>query len=129
MRKLRTLWPVTLMAAFAFTFGCSDDSPGHNNTGDGGVDGRVDAAVPNCEMDPPDPELLLPAGPHPEEGTILIGGRLITPAGDLVPLDGFPINVKLLPSGDHLLVTEAGGPGFGSGKGSRRKMWRGRRGR
>ncbi|MFH2010520.1 MAG: bifunctional YncE family protein/alkaline phosphatase family protein [bacterium] len=109
MRTLGTPWLVALLSAGALLLGCSDDSPGGNdNAADAGVDGRADAAVPNCEMDPPDPELLLPAGPHPEEGTILIGGRLITPAGDLVPLDGFPLNVWLLPSGDHLLVTEAG---------------------
>ena len=39
---------------------------------------------------------------------MLVGGRLVTPVGDLTPLDGLPINIHLLPGGDHLLVTESG---------------------
>jgi YVTN family beta-propeller protein len=97
------LWVLVVGGA---TAGCEGDKPGD---GDGGVDaGAVDSAVPNCEVDPPGSELLLPAGPHPDGGWVLIGGRRITPVGELVDLDGFPLGCKLLPSGDHLVVTEAG---------------------
>lgn len=94
-----------VMALLVPTAGCGGDKPGGS---DAAVDARVDSAVPNCEVDPPDPEALLPAGPHAGGGWVLIGGRRITPIGDLVALDGFPLGCKLLPSGDHLMVTESG---------------------
>ncbi len=90
--------------------GCPGDRAGG---GDGAVDGgegdgRVDAAVPNCVVDPPGPAAALRPGPDPDGGWILIGGRRITPVGSLTPLDGFPLGLKVLPSGDHAVVTEAG---------------------
>ncbi len=90
--------------------GCPDKKPGDDDAAvdAGDTDARADAAVPNCEVDAPDPEALLPPGPDPDGGWILIGGRRITPIGTLVPLDGFPLGLKLLPSGDHLIVTESG---------------------
>jgi len=83
------------------TTGCDKGKPGDPDAG-------MDSAVPNCEVDPLDPEALLPTGPHPDGGWVLIGGRRITPVGDLVALEGFPLGLKLLPSGDHLIVTESG---------------------
>jgi YVTN family beta-propeller protein len=72
--------------------------------------GQADAGppVPNCEVDPPLPEAERRVGPHPEGGYVLVGGQRLTPAGRLTPLDGMPINITPLPSGEHLLATEAG---------------------
>ncbi|MDX9999875.1 MAG: alkaline phosphatase family protein [Polyangia bacterium] len=107
---IRNYCPVAfflVLALWVFGLGtaCSDDDhPGQ----DAGIDARPDAAIPNCTVDPPDPEALLPAGEHPEEGVLLIGGRKITPLGTLVPVGGHPINVKVLPGGEHVVVTESG---------------------
>ncbi len=67
-----------------------------------------DAAVVNCQVQDPDPEAERTAGVHPDGGYVLIGGRRITPYGQLVPVGGHPINVKALPGGEYALVTESG---------------------
>jgi YVTN family beta-propeller protein len=59
-----------------------------------------------CELAAPNPEALRSAGPHPDGGYVLIGGRLITPAGDMVPLGGFPM--AFLPLGDRYLAVTDG---------------------
>ena len=59
-----------------------------------------------CEVAAPSDEALRPAGPHPDGGYVLIGGRLITPAGDMVPVGGFPM--ALLPLGDRYLAITDG---------------------
>lgn len=104
---MRFFTTLLVMALLVPTAGCPEKKPGDD---DAAVDGdaRVDAAVPNCEVNALDPEALLPPGPHPDGGWVLIGGRRITPVGDLVPLDGFALGSKLLPSGDHLMVMESG---------------------
>jgi YVTN family beta-propeller protein len=65
--------------------------------------------VVTCEVAPPGAEALRPAGPHPDGGWVLIGGRRITPTGDLVPLGGFPL--ALLPLGDRYLAITDGAKG------------------
>jgi YVTN family beta-propeller protein len=62
--------------------------------------------VPTCELAAPGPEATRPAGPHPDGGYVLIGGRLITPAGDMVPLGGFPLALATL--GDRYLAVTDG---------------------
>jgi YVTN family beta-propeller protein len=62
-----------------------------------------------CEVALPNAEAQRPAGPHPEGGWVLIGGRLITPVGDQVPLGGFPM--ALLPLGDRYLAVTDGAYG------------------
>lgn len=107
MRPAHHLSFLACFATLLVLFGAAcweDNSPGQ----DAGPDARADAAVPNCTVDPPPAEALLTAGEHPEGGHLLIGGRRITPAGTLVPVGGHPINVKVLPGGDHVLVTESG---------------------
>ena len=58
---MRYFTALLLLAMLVPTTGCDEEKPGDS---DAAVDGdaRVDAAVPNCEVDSLDPEALLQAG-------------------------------------------------------------------
>jgi DNA-binding beta-propeller fold protein YncE len=52
----------------------------------------------NCTVGEPSAEAKVPAGPRADGSVILPGGRAITPAGSVLPLGGFPLALRMLPS-------------------------------
>jgi YVTN family beta-propeller protein len=65
--------------------------------------------TPTCTAEAPSAEALRPAGPHPDGGAVLIGGRRITPSGEQVTLGGFPL--ALLPLDERLVAITDGAYG------------------
>ena len=54
------------------------------------------------------PELSAAAGPLADGNGVLPNGRKVTPIGEQVPLDTFPLNLAFTPDGRFLLVTNDG---------------------
>ncbi|NMB74340.1 MAG: beta-propeller fold lactonase family protein [Myxococcales bacterium] len=54
------------------------------------------------------PEAKLPAGPDGLGGTVIPGGRRVTPAGSEIELGSFPTNARLSPDGRWLAVVNCG---------------------
>jgi YVTN family beta-propeller protein len=65
--------------------------------------------TPTCEAEAPSAAAQLPAGPHPDGGFLLIGGRRITPQGEQIALGGFPMAMARL--GDRFVAITDGAYG------------------
>jgi hypothetical protein len=60
----------------------------------------------NCSASAPTADAMKPAGRDSDESAILPGGRHVTPVGTLVDVGGFPMSMRLLPGGKHLVVSD-----------------------
>src|SRR5450432_2554344 len=74
------------------------------------TDGGPPAPWPvTATLNPAPADGLLPAGPAQDGlSAILPGGRKITPVGTQIAVGGFPIGMRILPGGAHMIVTDAG---------------------
>jgi DNA-binding beta-propeller fold protein YncE len=64
--------------------------------------------VVNAQLTEAPPEARLPAGPLGDGRVVLPGMRRLTPSGTQLEVGGFPMALRLLPGGKHLLVGDAG---------------------
>jgi YVTN family beta-propeller protein len=60
---------------------------------------------PNCRAGTPSDEAQKPPGSD-GMSAILPGGRAITPAGTLLDVGGYPLNLRVLPGGRYVVVTD-----------------------
>jgi DNA-binding beta-propeller fold protein YncE len=62
--------------------------------------------ISNCTLGSPPTGASLPPGRPSATTAILPGGRLVTPAGTLLDVGGFPIGVRVLPGDRYAVVTD-----------------------
>jgi DNA-binding beta-propeller fold protein YncE len=81
-----------LIATFA-TAGCGDSGPKFKS---------------NCTAQAPSADALIPAQRNGDGSVILPDGRKITPAGSLLTIGGFPLQLRVLPqdNGRYVVVTD-----------------------
>src|SRR5690242_10533368 len=82
---MRRLFVVVLVSA-----ACSSSAPTFKST---------------CVAASPSPEAIKPPG-RDGNTSILPGGRALTPAGTLLDVGGYPLNLKVLPGDRYVVVTD-----------------------
>lgn len=65
-----------------------------------------DGFVANCTVAAPAPEAALAPGHTGATTAVLPGGRLVTPAGTLLAVGGFPIALRVLPGDRYAVVSD-----------------------
>src|SRR6516165_5340928 len=65
-----------------------------------------DTFAANCTAGAPPAEASLPPSHPTATSAILPGGRMVTPAGTLLAMGGFPIALRLLPGDRYAVVTD-----------------------
>lgn len=60
----------------------------------------------NCTVGPAPADATKPAGRIDARSSILPGGRLLTPAGTLLDIGGYPIGLRILPGDRYAIVTD-----------------------